>query len=399
LKRFLNYKIFFIDILSTLICNLNNLQLEETEDGKIKVAFPHMGTVYIIWASLIRSLGGEVIIPPYTSKKTLSIGTKHSPEAICLPYKLVLGNYIEAIEAGAEMVIMVSSPGICRLGEYSKSIKNALDDLGYKAKFMDIDLYKGKFMELYNCLVKVTGNRNVISLINAINVAIQKVFILDKLDSTLSYYRAREFEIGQAEKAYKKGIQWVFEAQTKKELKEAKIAAIEEIKRTPIDPVKDILHVDLTGEIFMVLDAFSNQNLERELGRLGVQTRRNMTLGGWIKTAIIPKMFRKEETHLERSYKFAKPYLLRDIGGDAIESVGDVAYATKTGVDGIIHISPFTCMPEIMSQNIFPLMRKDGAIPVLALVLDEQTGRAGYVTRLEAFVDLMRRRKRQALAV
>jgi hypothetical protein len=251
----------------------------------------------------------------------------------------------------------------------------------------------------FNCLIKVTGNKNIIALIRAINVAINKVFVLDKLESTLSYYRAREYEPGQAEKAYKKGIQLVFEARTKKELREAKITAIEEIKKTPIDTNRDILHVDLTGEIFMVLDSFSNQNLERELGRLGVQTRRSLTLGGWIKTAIIPKMFRKEETHLERAYKFAKPYLSRDIGGDALESVGDVAYATETGVDGIIHVSPFTCMPEIMSQNIFPLMRKDGAIPVLALVLDEQTGRAGYITRLEAFVDLMRRRKRQLQAV
>ncbi len=56
-------------------------------------------------------------------------------------------------------------------------------------------------------------------------------------------------------------------------------------------------------------------------------------------------------------------------------------------------------MPEIMSQNIIPLMRKEGSLPVLALVLDEQTGRAGYITRLEAFVDLMRRRKRQLQAV
>jgi predicted nucleotide-binding protein (sugar kinase/HSP70/actin superfamily) len=27
--------------------------------------------------------------------------------------------------------------------------------------------------------------------------------------------------------------------------------------------------------------------------------------------------------------------------------------------------------------------------------MDEQTGRAGYITRLEAFVDLMKRRKRR----
>ena len=89
----------------------------------------------------------------------------------------------------------------------------------------------------------------------------------------------------------------------------------------------------------------------------------------------------------------AKPYLMRDIGGDALESVSDVAYANEHGTDGIIHISPFTCMPEIMSQNIFPAMREDCEIPILTLIMDEQSGRAGYITRLEAFVDLMRRRK------
>ena len=65
------------------------------------------------------------------------------------------------------------------------------------------------------------------------------------------------------------------------------------------------------------------------------------------------------------------------------------------GADGIIHLSPFTCMPEIMSQNIFPAMRENCDIPILALIMDEQTGRAGYITRIEAFVDLMRRRKRK----
>ena len=40
-------------------------------------------------------------------------------------------------------------------------------------------------------------------------------------------------------------------------------------------------------------------------------------------------------------------------------------------------------------------MREDCEIPILPLILDEQTGRAGYITRIEAFVDLMRRRKRK----
>lgn len=357
-----------------------------------------MGSMYIVVASLIRSLGGEVIVPPKTSKKTLSLGTKYSPEAICLPYKLLLGNYIEAIEQGAEAVIMISSPGICRLGEYSKTIRNALEDLDYKIKYIDLDLYKGKFAEMMKCLKIVTGNTNLVALGRGLNLAFNKVFVLDNLDNVLSYHRAREYEFGESERAYNKALKWIDQASTQRELKEANKLALNEIQKTPIDKEKDVLKVDLTGEIFMVLDPFSNQNLERELGKLGIETKRSMNISGWLKTAIIPKFMRKEETHLERAERLAKPYLLRDIGGDAIESVSDVAYATNRGIDGIIHISPFTCMPEIISQNIFPKMRQDGAIPILALVLDEQTGKAGYVTRLEAFVDLMRRRKRHLVA-
>ena len=162
-----------------------------------------------------------------------------------------------------------------------------------------------------------------------------------------------------------------------------------------IDKNREVLYVDVTGEIFLVCDQFSNQDIERELGKMGVQVRKSLTVSSFLKDAIIPKMFKKGETHLERANRLAKPYLMRDIGGDALECVSDVAYADERGIDGIIHISPFTCMPEIMSQNIFPSMRENVDIPILALIMDEQTGKAGYLTRLEAFVDLMRRRKRK----
>ena len=102
---------------------------KEENKRKMKVAFPHMGTISIAWAAALKKMGIEPFIPPYTSKKTLSLGTKNSPEAICLPYKLILGNFIEAIEGGTDYVAMITSPGICRLGEYGKSIKNVLTKL------------------------------------------------------------------------------------------------------------------------------------------------------------------------------------------------------------------------------------------------------------------------------
>ncbi len=364
---------------------------------KIKVAFPHMGTISIAWAAGLKKIGVEPYVPPYTSKKTLSYGTKNSPEAICLPYKLILGNFIEAIEGGADYVAMITSPGICRLGEYGNNIQNTLKDLGYKANYIELSLYDG-IKGLYNFLKEISGKNDPILIMRAINITIRKIFAIDDLDRALAYYRAREVKFGEAEKHYKKALKMIDKVDSTLDLKHVYHEALKEIEKTEIDPNREVLHVDLTGEIFLVNDEFSNQNIERELGRMGVETRRSLTVGSFLKDAIIPKAFRPPETHLQRAERMAKPYLMRDIGGDALECVSDVVFADVHGKDGIIHISPFTCMPEIMSQNIFPTMRSEHEIPILTLIMDEQTGKAGYITRLEAFVDLMRRKKRAKLS-
>ncbi len=367
---------------------------KKTTEAKRKISFPHMGTISYAWAAALRIIGCEPYVEPYTSKKALSLGTKHAPEAICLPYKLILGNFIEAIEGGADYVAMITSPGCCRLGEYGKCIENALTDLGYEAKYLELQLYDG-IKGIYNFLKDASGKNNPVLFSKAILIAILKVFILDKLETKLSYYRAREIKHGEADKHYQKALKIIDQNDTISGLRKAEKLISEEMKKVEINPNKEVLNVDITGEIYVVNDEFSNQNIEKELGRMGVQVRRSLTVSSFLKDAIIPKMFRKGETHLQRADRLAKPYLMRDIGGDALECVSDVAYANERGIDGIIHISPFTCMPEIMSQNIFPAMRENCEIPILPLIMDEQTGRAGYITRIEAFVDLMRRRKRK----
>ncbi len=362
------------------------------KNEKIKVAFPHMGTIYVAWEMALKTVGVEAFIPPYTSKKTLSIGTKNSPEAICLPYKLILGNFIEAIEAGVDYVSMIASPGICRLGEYGRNIEQVLKELGYSTNYVELNLYDG-IKGLIDYLIKISGKKNYFQICNAIYLAIRTVFALDELQSFLSYYRAREIKKGASEHAFLRAIQNIRKSTNIKELNSALKQGLKEISKVETDKQRDILHVDLTGEIYIVNDEFSNQNIERELGAMGVQVRRSLSVSSFLKDAIIPKMFKKGETHLERAYRLAKPYLMRDIGGDALECVSDVLYAKERNVDGLIHVCPFTCMPEIMSQNIFPKMREDTNLPILSLIMDEQTGRAGYITRLEAFVDLMRRKK------
>lgn len=365
-------------------------------EKKIKVAFPHMGTIAVAWAAALRRVGVDAYVPPYTSKKTLSLGVKNAPEAVCLPYKLILGNFIEAIEGGTDYVAMLTSPGCCRLGVYGINIQSALADLGYETKYIELSLYDG-IKGLFSFFNKLLGKMDFIAAAAASYMMIRMVFALDDLETLLAYYRAREIKQGEAERHYNKCIEMYEKVNSIRDINKLKKVVKKEMAKTEIDKKREVLNVDITGEIYLVGDPFSNQYIERELGKMGVQTRRSLTVSSFLKDAIIPKIFRGKETHLQRAERMAKPYLTRDIGGDSLECVSDVAFAAQNKKDGIIHISPFTCMPEIMSQNIFPAMREDNSIPILTLVMDEQSGKAGYITRLEAFVDLMRRKKRKAI--
>ena len=128
---------------------------------------------------------------------------------------------------------------------------------------------------------------------------------------------------------------------------------------------------------------------------MGVEVQRQIMFSDWLEHVLKPSIFYKKESHRERCVKYAKKYMKRAIGGECIETIGDTVYAAKHGIDGIIHISPFSCMPEIVAQNILPKVSKNENIPVLSLVLDEQTGKAGYITRIEAFIDLIKRRQQK----
>jgi benzoyl-CoA reductase/2-hydroxyglutaryl-CoA dehydratase subunit BcrC/BadD/HgdB len=63
--------------------------------------------------------------------------------------------------------------------------------------------------------------------------------------------------------------------------------------------------------------------------------------------------------------------------------------AQEGEVDGLIHVAPFNCTPELVAQSALVALHRDRGMPVLNLLFDEQTGRAGVLTRLEAFVDML----------
>lgn len=369
--------------------------MTKSKKDEIIVSFPRMGNACIPMKAMFEGMGAKVLLPPKNNKETLSIGVRNSVETICLPYKLNLGNYIQALENGANVLVMMSAPGTCRLGTYAPMAEAKLKELGYEFKMIMFDIYKGKLIEIGNKFASASDTSpSLITVIKAIRLGIKKFEALDTIERKLLYSRPREYNRGESEIIYNKGITKIDRAKNLEDLDLAINSTLKEFQELDIDRNKEVLKIYLTGEFYVLLDPFSNMEIEKELGYLGVEVERQVMLSHWTNSVLMPKFMQEEVSHRDRAFDISQDYIKRIIGGDCVESVGDTIYASKNNIDGVVHLGPFNCLPEIMSQNILPQVSKNEDIPVLSLILDELTGRAGFVTRLEAFVDLICRRKR-----
>lgn len=357
------------------------------------IAWPRMGRIDIPLKALLVSLGAKVIIPPENSNAALELGVKNSIEGICLPYKLNLANYINALDMGANTLMMFQAPGSCRLGNYTKMAQKTLKQMGYKFDMVIFDMYKSKMKQTMAAFWHVTRCINPWKYYKGFSLGFNKFFAIDEAEKLMHYTRPREIHKGDAERLYKKWLKITDETNSVKEAKQLCKKIKEDFKTIQINKDKNVPVVYLLGEFFVLLDPYTNHGIEKTLGELGIEVRRQIWFGEWLEHVLQPSFLYKKESHRERCVRFAKKYMKRAIGGECIETIGDSVFAAQNGIDGIIHIMPFSCMPEIVSQNILPKVSREENIPVLSLVLDEQTGNAGYITRIEAFADLIKRRK------
>jgi len=362
----------------------------------MRIGIPHFGNVYIPVKAVACRLGAganEMIIPPPMTERTLDFGVKYSPQEACLPYKLTLGSLIETCELGADTLIHGRGTGICRLGYYARGQEQMIRDLGYDAHFFTVDVSHHKFRSIVRLLKDLTNGAPWHEVISALFFGISKSFALDKIEKVVQKTRAVEMEKGMANLLYREAIGAIDEAMVRKEVKKVSKEYIDRLNQVPRDPKADPLKVAIIGEIYVVIEPFANMDIEVELGKLGVEVERTMTLSRWIKYNLFLNHLGIREWR--KVHKAAKPYLDHSVGGDGWESVGEKVLCARDGYDGIIHLAPFTCMPEIVAQNIMQSTKED--IPVLAVMCDEQQGKQGMLTRLEAFVDLLSFRRKKGM--
>lgn len=357
----------------------------------MKITFPHMGNTYITAKALLDDLGVDYVIPPFNNKRALEIGTKYAPELACLPLKINIGNFIQAYEKGADSILMTGGVGPCRYGYYCEMHREILGDIGYDMDVITLDVPKGDIMGFLKKIKGLSGSLNPYKLIRAVRSAVEVVRMVDELEKLTHKIRPREIKKGSTDRIYKAFQQKVMNVKGSTGIKRVINATREQLLDINTDMSIKPLRVGIVGEIYTTIDAHTNFYMESVLGNAGIEVDRAITVSGWVidhmlkKTLGLPGNMDYKEA--------AKPYLGAMIGGHAQETVGNAVLYAKAGYDGIIQIYPLTCMPEIVAESILPTIERQMDIPILTLIIDEMTGEAGYMTRVEAFTDLLYRRR------
>jgi len=360
----------------------------------MKASFPYMGT-QTFYKKLIELFDLDVVPPPVPTKRTIDLGVKYSPEFVCFPYKVMLGTYIEAIEAGADTIITSGGSGPCRAGIYSEVHEKTLKKLGYDVEFIVFDDLNRDPKVFMQKLEKIKGKQSWLKVIDNFWTAYELSKAVDGLQKEIEIKRAYEIEKGSFNALFN-DILLDFDrnAFTRKEIKKIykrSKSALKAVKCTKMPPKKDRIKIGIVGEIYVVMESSINMNIAEVLNSLGCEVTRSMFISEWLNHAIYPKIFRKKSGQL--LVDNSRKYMDIPIGGHECHNIGNIIEYKKEGYDGIIHLMPFACLPELITQSIAPNISKDYEIPIMTLSLDEQTGIANNLTRIEAFVELLKKNK------
>ncbi|MDR1101485.1 MAG: hypothetical protein LBL34_03915 [Clostridiales bacterium] len=345
------------------------------------ISFPHIGSYHVPIKFLLNALAGKgnkAISPPPITKKTLELGTKHSPDFVCIPFKYNLGNYIEVLENGANVLVQTS--GGCRMGFYGEVQEQILRDLGYELDFYTIDAERGSAMDFYKAFKDINPKLSITYSIAAFAVATRMAYAIDGIEEFIRKNIGFELETGSFERMEKQFLHALAQATNVIQVGKVYREYLLKFQALPICKPSNPKKVGVVGELYIVMEPFSNYCIEKELAKFGMEVTRFLTISY--------RLFSKKHT-AEYVLKNTGSYLKYDIGADATDSVGKSLDLARAGYDGIIHLKPFGCTPEVNSMPIVQRISQDFKIPVLYFSFDSQTSETGVKTRLEAFADMI----------
>jgi predicted nucleotide-binding protein (sugar kinase/HSP70/actin superfamily) len=158
------------------------------------------------------------------------------------------------------------------------------------------------------------------------------------------------------------------------------VRSLDNLDRAPephISPEPDI-SIGVAGHLYNVNDERVSLDL---LGRLRAMGTRPVTV---------------EEVDQSDARRQAESLPRRVFWGFESRLAGTVLHWSRTHcVSGILFVTSFACGPgSIVGALLEDQLQREGSVPLMTITLDEHAAEAGLVTRLEAFVDMLRHASR-----
>ena len=314
---------------------------------------------YPMWKTFFEELGSEVIVSPPTTQATLAAGSSRVVADTCLPVKVFLGHVLSLVEKCDYVFI----PAICSVKSkvYNCSKFLGLPDMTRAAVpesppilEIEIDINRGK-RGLYQAIYKLGRhfNWNPFRVRQASLAAWQAFLNYQELMSSHKLTPTQGIE-------------------TASDTPEAEPESYSE----PLTPTRGT--IALIGHAYLLYDEHINYRL---IHRLEQASNRVLT----------PEMLTNEELQSSIVKLVGRSYWTYEE-----EVVGAGGHYLQNGVDGIIGIMAFGCGPDsLMMDMVHRQARRLKTTPFMSLTLEEHTSEAGMVTRLEAFLDMIERKKRE----
>lgn len=323
----------------------------------IKIGIPSALLYYIyypFWLAFFNEIGVQVVTSGRTTKNILDKGVREALADACVPIKLFFGHVMDLKDKADCLFI----PRVVCLN--GKTI--------YCPKFLGLpDMIRHSLDDIPPILdVRIDTRQGRLSQIKAY-LEVGSYFGASRNTVFRAYYKAR-IVMHRYNLLLRKGLSPIDAMELIKNPKDKKL----------ILPSKLNLKFAVLGYPYAIYDSFISVNILDKLRKMGVHvlTAENINplLLALQKNCGLPK--RLFWTFSDVALKAAH-YLFR-----------------QGRVDAVLHLTAFGCGPDSLLNKFIELEAKQHRdIPFMTLMIDEQTGEAGMATRLEAFVDMVRRRK------
>ncbi len=326
---------------------------------------------YPLWKTFFAELGAEVIVSSPTTKSLLAAGSGRVVAETCLPVKVYCGHVIEL----ADEVDYVFVPAVRSLEPKVLSC----------SKFLGLpDLIRAVIPEAPPLLdpevdldQKSSEDKFWRPPASDVSLKARLVFYqtVYRVGSCFTFNPLRvKAAAERAWQVHKEYLRLMQGGLTPPE-------AIDLWEGTGIPPAcpKAEHTIALVGHPYNLYDSYITHNLVARLRELGVQL-------------FTPEMAPPEGLRKGILELTGQPYWTYED-----EVVGAAGYYLRDErVEGIIAVSSFGCGPDSTLIDVVRRAAKEHGRPFMSLIIDEHTGEAGLITRLEAFVDMLAWRKSAA---